>query len=185
MDANTNYYIRIRSCSEIASPSKWVYPENTSFKTKTEQLIEDISTITGSTAIITWKKNQSVTHFLLTNTETSAVTNIPITSEMNAKGSYQLTELAASTAYTIGIYNTVSGEEILRGEKSFQTTENFPDGYTPVYLTADDDPNEVLAAQSGNIVLVVPHSTTITFNKAVIVPETITSIVFLGSKWRS
>lgn len=40
LDANTSYYIRIRSCSETASPSKWVYPENTSFKTKTEQLIE-------------------------------------------------------------------------------------------------------------------------------------------------
>ena len=181
LDANTSYYIRIRSCSETASPSKWVYPENTSFKTKTEQLIEEISTITGSTAIITWKKNQSVTHFLLTNTETSAVTNIPISSEMNAEGSYQLTGLAASTTYTIGIYNTVNGEDILRGEKSFQTTENFPDGYTPVYLTAADDPNEVLAAQSGNVVLVVPHSTAITFSKTVIVPEAVTSIVFWGA----
>ncbi|MEY8686811.1 DUF5123 domain-containing protein [Bacteroides sp. AN502(2024)] len=152
-----------------------------SFKTKTEQLIEDISTITGSTAIITWKKNQSVTHFLLTNTETSAVTNIPITSEMNTKGSYQLTDLIASTAYTIGIYNTVNGEEILRGEKSFQTTENFPEGYTPVYLTATDDPNELLATQSGNVVLVVPHSTAITFSKTIIVPEAITSIVFWGA----
>lgn len=177
LDANTSYYIRIRSCSETASPSKWVYPENTSFKTKTEQLINDISTITGSTAIITWKKNQAVTHFLLTNTETSAVRNIPITTEMNAAGSYQLTELEASTSYTIGIYNS----EVLRGEKSFQTTENFPDGYTPVYLTAADDPNEVLAAQSGNIVLVVPHSTPISFSKTVIVPESITSIVFWGA----
>lgn len=68
-----------------------------------------------------------------------------------------------------------------RGEKSFQTTENFPDGYTPVYLTAADDPNEVLAAQSGNVVLVVPHSTAITFSKTVIVPEAVTSIVFWGA----
>lgn len=181
LDANTSYYIRIRSCSETASPSKWVYPENTSFKTKTEQLIEEISTITGSTAIITWKKNQSVTHFLLTNTETSAVTNIPISAEMNAEGSYQLTGLAASTTYTIGIYNTVNGEDVLRGEKSFQTTENFPDGYTPVYLTAADDPNEVLAAQSGKIVFVIPHSTAIDFNEKVTIPSSITSIIFWGA----
>nr|WP_294477833.1 DUF5123 domain-containing protein [uncultured Bacteroides sp.] len=181
LDANTSYYVRIRSCSETASPSKWVYPENTSFKTKTEQLINDISTITGSTAIVTWKKNQTVTHFLLTNTETSAVRNIPITAEMSAAGSYQLTELEASTSYTIGIYNTVGSNEVLRGEKSFQTTENFPAGYTPVYLNAADDPNEILAVQSGNIVLVVPHSTPISFSKTVIVPESITSIVFWGA----
>lgn len=46
LEEQTTYYLRLRSCSESAQPSKWCTLEDGTFTTKSEQIIESSSNVT-------------------------------------------------------------------------------------------------------------------------------------------
>lgn len=174
----TQYSVRIKAVSDKGIPES-EYAAVT-FKTKAEQILNEVSAITGTNAVISWNPAATFDRILITtgtgDNPTVVVDRAPTTEEL-AAGQIKLTDLTPATNYTVSV--TLNG--LPKGQRNFSTTENFPEGYTVVNYEAGNDINELLAAQSGDVVLVIPHSTEITFTETVIIPENINSIVFWGA----
>ena len=124
LEEQTTYYLRLRSCSESAQPSKWCTLEDGTFTTKSEQIIEGSSNVTSKNATIRWTAGVDVTHFLIESAE--GETRRDITADEKNAGQATLTGLKAATAYKVSIYNN----QKLRGNCKFETTEDYPEGYT-------------------------------------------------------
>lgn len=145
------------------------------FKTKTEQILNEVTGVTGKSAVISWEAGLQVNKVVISGNGNSV--ERALTAEEVAAGKVTLTDLVASTDYQVTIWL----DDTQRGKRSFSTTENYPDGYTVMNLTATDNVNEVLLAAEGDVVLVIPYSVDLEFTETVTIPESVTSIIFWGA----
>ena len=175
LEEQTTYYLRLRSCSESAQPSKWCTLEDGTFTTKSEQIIESSSNVTSKNATIHWTAGVDVTHFLIESTEEE--TRRDITANEKNAGQATLTGLKAATTYKVSIYNN----QKLRGNCKFETTEDFPEGYNIANLKEGDDIDAVLAEQQGDVVLVFPAGSTFERTEKLSIPASVNAIIFWGA----
>ena len=175
LEEQTTYYLRLRSYSESAQPSKWCTLEDGTFTTKSEQIIESSSNVTSKNATIHWTAGVDVTHFLIESTE--GETRRDITANEKNAGQATLTGLKAATTYKVSIYNN----QKLRGNCKFETTEDFPEEYTIANLKEGDDIDAVLAEQQGDVVLVFPAGSTFERTEKLSIPASVNAIIFWGA----
>ncbi|MGI6232223.1 MAG: DUF5123 domain-containing protein [Prevotella sp.] len=107
---DTKYYMRMRSIADGKTSSKWVYYEsgsgNAYFKTKAEQIFEDVTSDDYDDSYITvrWDSTKTVTSLTISQ-DGEVVDSVILTDEQKTAGTYTFTNLTASTTYEINIYN--------------------------------------------------------------------------------
>lgn len=175
----TEYSLRIKAVSDKGIPESEY--STLTFKTKSEQILNEVAAITGSSALISWEPGLEVNKITLVKGEETG-TSRALTDEEIAAGEVNLTGLSASTSYTV----LISLNDVVRGKRTFNTTENFPEGYTVVNLKADDGFKDILANQTGRVVLVLPIGSEFklkgeTADPDHLIPAQITSIIFWGA----
>lgn len=151
LTGTTKYYIRILSRSNSGKSSTWKYPENYSFTTKAEQIIMGVTPY-SRTADVTFTAGKQIDAAYVYH-DGDSVRQAVSSAEVQA-GALTLTNLEPSTSYTLKLWNG----NTVRGSYSFRTTEAYPDGYTVITLSADDNLNDVLAnATADQVVIVFPQ----------------------------
>lgn len=132
---DTKYYLRIKAMAENKNDSKWsYYMDGDSFKTKAEQIFNDVSDADRfeDRIRLSWIPGAEVTHIVYgINGENGARVDLSETDKQ--AGEITITGLAASTSYTFIIYNG----EVKRGSVTTTTTAAMPDGDYKIELTAD------------------------------------------------
>lgn len=172
---STRYSVRIKALSNAGiKESEWA---TYTFKTKSEQILDDVSALGSSSATLTWDSKSKVDSYVLYEGGSTTGTKHALTEAEIAEGKLVLTGLKEATQYRV----VVLLGTITRGSRTFTTTENFPEGYTIVTLAEGDDLDAVLAAQSGNIVLVLPSGGDIVRTEALTIPDAISSLIFWGA----
>lgn len=172
---NTRYSVRIKAFSnQNIKESEWA---TYTFKTKSEQILNEVTEITGSSAVLTWNSEMEVdTYTLYEGGGTTGGIKHSLTAEEIVSGRLKLTNLKEATTYRV----LISLGEVVRGTRTFTTTESFPEDHTIVTLAEGDDFTTVLAAQTGKVVIVFPKESD-TQISAVTIPSAVTSIVFWGA----
>ena len=131
--SETDYYLRIRAIAAGKTPSKWVYYTTSSgnkyFTTKGEQIMNDVADTdrTENSIRVTWEPGATVTHLLVHQVgdeENANDRQIDLDDAAKAAGEYTVTDLAASTAYVITIWNGLSK----RGNVTASTSAEAPKG---------------------------------------------------------
>lgn len=136
LDGETKYYLRVKTMSENHSESKWVYyKDGESFKTKAEQIFDEVSAddYTDSQVTLRWNSPaDSVTNIIISNgTET---TDYVLTDDDKANMSHTFTGLSQLTTYTFTIYNG----EAKRGSRTVTTTAAPPSASYTEYIGSDE-----------------------------------------------
>lgn len=139
----TDYYLRMRAIAEGKNPSKWVYYTTSSgqkyFTTKGEQIMNPVTSadVTASTIRASWEAGAEVTHLLvhqIGDEENANDKTITLDDAAKTAGEYKVTDLRASTAYEISLWNG-KGK---RGSISASTSAEMPTtDYTKI-LSADE-----------------------------------------------
>ncbi|WP_071147054.1 DUF5123 domain-containing protein [Bacteroides ihuae] len=179
LDSATKYYIRIRSCSETLTNSKWGYYEKYAFSTKSEQIMSSVAAAdkTSSTVTLRWEAGKAVTSLKLLSGEI-VVQTIALTAEDIANGSLTVTALSPQTAYTASIYNG----EAKRGSVNFETYPDVPTSDKMIYLSAGDSINQTLfdgLASYSSATLAIPAGVLFANNDGLTIPDGL-SVNFFG-----
>lgn len=130
LDGDTKYYMRIKTMSDTKQESKWVYyKDGESFKTKAEQIFNELSLsdISDSSIRLSWAAGSEVTDIAQISSRTDGTKDtlkIALDETAKANAEYLVTGLTASTTYTFVIYNG----DIKRGTISATTSAAMPDG---------------------------------------------------------
>ena len=134
LNNSTKYYIRVKACSMDKSDSNWAYPEKFFFTTKSENILNAITTADKGEDYITmsWDASLAVTHVssqeILGTSESGETIHgeeiiQELTAENKADGNVTISGLKASTGYLLSIYNN----ETVRGTRVATTTMALPD----------------------------------------------------------
>ncbi len=138
--SNTYYFLRMKSVAKDNTPeSKWAYFKNNnyrSFKTKSEQILNDITSRDRGEDFITlsWNPELTVTHIIYFAGEAGNETRIDLTTEDKEAGTYTISGLTPATSYTFQIWNSISN----RGTRIVSTTNPAPSANIRKYLYAGD-----------------------------------------------
>lgn len=147
--SETDYYLRIRAIAAGKTPSKWVYYTNSSgnkyFTTKGEQIMNDVADTdrTENSIRVTWEPGATVTHLLVHQVgdeENANDRQIDLDDAAKAAGEYTVTDLTASTAYVITIWNGPSK----RGNVTASTSAEAPKGDYEYTLQDGENISQVL-----------------------------------------
>ena len=147
--SETDYYLRIRAIAAGKTPSKWVYYTTSSgnkyFTTKGEQIMNDVADTdrTENSIRVTWEPGATVTHLLVHQVgdeENANDRQIDLDDAAKAAGEYTVTDLAASTAYVITIWNGLSK----RGNVTASTSAEAPKGDYEYTLQDGENISQVL-----------------------------------------
>lgn len=186
LDSNSKYFIRIKAMSSVTAESKWTYLDKYSFKTKAEQILDEVANVTGNAAVLSWDSSLAVTHLTISKDGEEGEQEIVLTDADKSAGSYKLTGLEAKTTYAVSIWNG----DVQRGTLKFTTTEAYPDGYDVVTVESTNDlndlftnPDKYIADNNGNMVIVFPKGSSISMlgeENQLTVPATLKSIIFWG-----
>lgn len=180
LDNSTKYFIRIKSMAS-EKESIWAYPEGYYFKTKSEQIMKDVSlsNITSNAATLYWTAGSKVTHMdLLKGKE--FIRKIDLSSEEIAAGSIRIEGLEELSQYSVNLYNG----EVKRGYAYFRTYRNIPQGDKVINLTANDSLNNTLfktMAEAGyrDITITLPKNSSFYNTGKISIPENM-SVTFFG-----
>lgn len=182
LEGTTKYFLRMRTLGENGKVSKWKYLAKYSFRTKSEQIISNIVPASRSAKVYFNAAKTIDRAFVYKDEDSVKIDNENIDFE---NGEINVTGLKANTTYRVKLWN---GENC-RGNMSFKTTEDFPEGYDVINLSINDDLNEILATSSNSKVVILmpqgmeyfmPKGTDGTYTTPVI-PENITSVYFWGA----
>lgn len=183
LEGSTKYFLRMRTLGENGKVSNWKYLAKYSFKTKSEQIITGI--VPGPrTATVYFNGAKAIDRaFYYKSSEDSVrIDDAAIDTE---NGVINITGLKANTTYRVKLWN---GENC-RGNMSFKTTEDFPEGYDVISISAGDDLNAILAGAANDKVVILmaqgleyfmPKAADGTYTTPVI-PANITSVYFWGA----
>ncbi len=181
LDSSSKYYIRIRSCSESMSESKWAYYEDFFFKTKSEQIMSSVTSAdkTSSSATLRWTAGKTVSSLEVV-VGGSIVQTITLTSDDVANGYVTIKGLSPETTYTANLYNG----ETKRGYVTFETYPEVPEADKIVYLVAGDSINQTMfdefaTASYSSVTLAIPAGTLFSNNSGLSIPDGL-SINFFG-----
>lgn len=190
LQGETKYFLRIKSMSSAKADSKWTYLEKYSFKTSAEQILNEVASITGESAVLSWTEGAEVTLLKLAedkdDVEAVDTTYIDLDAAAVAASSYTLTGLSPKTKYSVSIYNG----NVKRGTRTFTTTESYPAGYDIVNVTdaemLDDvfsNPTNYIQDNGGNVVLVFANGSTTDYmgeSLELTIPAELKSVIFWG-----
>ncbi len=138
LNGETNYYLRIKSVSDLKPNSKWVYYKTGSgrgyFKTKAEQIFYPVtsSDIEDGRLHLSWKAGSDVTKIAVSAND-EEVQCITLTADQRANGECDILGLAPTTTFTIEIYN----DDVRRGTLTVTTPAAMPAADYKYYLAAD------------------------------------------------
>lgn len=190
LQGETKYFLRIKSMSSAKADSKWTYLEKYSFKTSAEQILNEVASITGESAVLSWTEGAEVTLLKLAedkdDVEEVDTTYINLDAAAVAASSYTLTGLSPKTKYSVSIYNG----NVKRGTRTFTTTESYPAGYDIVNVTDAEMLNDVFSnpanyiqENGGNVVLVFANGSTTDYmgeSMELTIPAEFKSVIFWG-----
>lgn len=131
---STKYFIRIKSCSNSGKGSNWKYLEDYSFKTKDEQIFNNVTDADRfeDHIVLSWLAGASVTNIVVTK-DGETVQDRILTDEEIMEGKATVTGLSPASSYTFTIYNG----NAKRGSVSASTTAAMPAGDYKVQLPSD------------------------------------------------
>ena len=190
LQGETKYFLRMKSMSSVKADSKWTYLEKYSFKTSAEQILNEVASITGESAVLSWTEGAEVTSLKLAeakdDVEEVDTTYIELDAAAVAASSYTLTGLTPKTKYSVSIYNG----DVKRGTRTFTTTESYPAGYDIVNVSDADMLNDIFANPAnyiqdngGNVVLVFANGSTTDYmgeSMELTIPADFKSVIFWG-----
>lgn len=186
LDSDSKYFIRIKAMSSVKAESKWTYLDKYSFKTKAEQILNDVANVTGHTAELSWDSSLTVTHLTLGKDGEEEEREIVLADADKSIGTYKLTGLEAKTTYVVSIWNN----DVQRGTLKFTTTEAYPDGYDVVTVESTEtlndiftNPDKYIGENDGNLVIVFPKGSSISMlgeENQLTVPAALKSVIFWG-----
>lgn len=134
LDSDSYYYLRIKGMSSTNESNWTYYDDGNSFKTKAEQIFNDIENADrAETSVrLSWEPGLSVTTIEVREgtSEGTVIQTIPLDDAAKAAGEYTVTGLTPSTAYTFIIYNN----DIKRGTVATTTPAEMPAGDYKVEL---------------------------------------------------
>lgn len=150
----TRYSARLKALSSTNEQpeSKW---DLITFATRSEQIFKNVlsSEKTDMSVILRWDASGAgVTHIMMTNTIDNTTKREDLTAADKAASMKLIEGLNGSTTYTADIYNN----DNKRGSITFRTNESVPSEGKVIRLTGTENLNELLAAESGDITLVMP-----------------------------
>lgn len=190
LQGETKYFLRIKSMSSAKADSKWTYLEKYSFKTSAEQILNEVASITGESAVLSWTEGAEVTLLKLAedkdDVEAVDTTYIDLDAAAVAASSYTLTGLSPKTKYSVSIYNG----NVKRGTRTFTTTESYPAGYDIINVTDAEmlndvfsNPTNYIQDNGGNVVLVFANGSTTDYmgeSLELTIPAELKSVIFWG-----
>lgn len=190
LQGETKYFLRIKSMSSAKADSKWTYLEKYSFKTSAEQILNEVASITGESAVLSWTEGAEVTLLKLAedkdDVEEVDTTYIDLDAAAVAASSYTLTGLSPKTKYSVSIYNG----NVKRGTRTFTTTESYPAGYDIINVTDAEmlndvfsNPTNYIQDNGGNVVLVFANGSTTDYmgeSLELTIPAELKSVIFWG-----
>lgn len=190
LQGETKYFLRIKSMSSAKADSKWTYLEKYSFKTSAEQILNEVASITGESAVLSWTEGAEVTLLKLAedkdDVEEVDTTYIELDAAAVAASSYTLTGLSPKTKYSVSIYNG----NVKRGTRTFTTTESYPAGYDIINVTDAEmlndvfsNPTNYIQENGGNVVLVFANGSTTDYmgeSMELTIPTEFKSVIFWG-----
>lgn len=182
LDSDSKYFIRIKAMSTTKSESKWTYLEKKSFNTKSEQIMNPVTSQdkTSSTVRLSWEAGAAVTKIELLKGSTIIRTETLGATEI-AAGEITFTGLEAGTFYVANLYNN----DIRRGYAMFSTFAEAPSADVVIYLNETDVIDQAylddLAVQhpGKSITLAMASEATYTIEEKLTIPNNM-SINFFG-----
>ena len=171
LDSSTKYYLRLKAMSGNTPESKWSYLSDYSFKTKSEQIFEEISTadLTENSVVLHWLANAEVTKLeILKGEEVKVTKDLTNDNEAVTNGTITIDGLEAQTNYTAKIYK----DNVVRGTIGFTTFAAVPSADLVYRMTADENlSNELLAeitaqCEGTSITIAMPAGTTNKYGEA-------------------
>ena len=137
LDNDSKYYLRVKSMSDNATESKWVYyKDGQSFKTKAEQLFNEVSAsdLFDDHVNLSWTPGAEVTHITMVNTADATIkSKHELTDEEKAAGKISCKNLTGNTTYVFTIYNG----DVKRGQLTITTPAPMPAADYKVTLDGD------------------------------------------------
>lgn len=150
----TRYSARLKAVSTVGEipESKW---DLLTFVTRSEQIFRNVTVNekTDVSVVLRWDAAGSgVTHIMMTNTQTNTSSRIDLTADDKAASMKLIEGLEGSTTYMAEIFNN----DNKRGTITFRTNESVPSEGKVIRLTGNENLNVLLAAESGDLTLVLP-----------------------------
>ena len=136
LDGDSKYYMRVKSMSNTANDSKWVYyKKGQSFKTKAEQIFNDVaaSDLFDDHVKLNWTPGAEVTHITIEQSGTEAKKKIDLSDEIKQQGRAVVSGLTGNTTYIITIYNN----DVKRGQLTITTPAPMPSADYKITLGGD------------------------------------------------
>lgn len=179
LSPDTKYFLRIKAMSSAKAESKWSYYTDKSFKTKTEQIINDYDAVWNGISL-KWTANAVVDRLEITDDSGAVVQTITLSAADIAAGSYSVEGLTPLTSYQVVLYNGTAK----RGVVDFTTPAKVPDAEQVIYLAATDSLNntlleEVAAAGKKSVTLALPAGSAYYNASTLTIPDGL-SVNFFG-----
>lgn len=137
LDGDTKYYMRVKAMSSTSNESKWVYyKDGSSFKTKAEQLFNELTTadLFEDHVNFSWTPGATVTHITIVNAANPEdESKYELTAEEIAAGKATYNNVKPTTTYTVTLYNN----DVKRGQLQFTTPAAMPSADYKYSLASD------------------------------------------------
>ena len=180
LEAETTYYLRLRSMNDEGKTSKWVYLEDKSFTTKAEQIISKV-TPKAKSALVEFGENKDLSNvtriawYHVSNGEEAEEGSVDINgSDLATTKSFNIEGLKANYSYTVRVF---AGDK-KRGELKFRTTEELPENYEYLNWDANTTIADLLSsATQSDVVIIFPQGAKIDEGSTT-VPSNIKNIYF-------
>lgn len=184
LEAETTYYLRLRSTNDEGKVSKWVYLDDKSFTTKAEQIIT-LVTPKATTALVEFNENKSLNNvsriawYHVSDGQKTEEGSVDVNgTELSSNKSYTIEGLKPNYSYTVRVF---AGEK-KRGEYKFRTTEQLPEGYEQLEWNENTTITDVLSsATQQDVVVLFPQGAKID-EGSITIPSNIKNIYFWGKE---
>lgn len=137
LDDDSKYYMRVKAMSSTANESKWVYyKDGSSFKTKAEQLFNELTTadLFEDHVNFSWTPGATVTHITIVNAaDPEDKSKHELTADQIAAGKVTYSNVKPTTTYIATLYNN----EAKRGQLQFTTPAAMPSANYKYTLPSD------------------------------------------------
>ena len=137
LDGDSKYYMRVKAMSSTSNESKWVYyKDGSSFKTKAEQLFNELTTadLFEDHVNFSWTPGATVTHITIVNAaDPEDKSKHELTADQIAAGKVTYSNVKPTTTYIATLYNN----EAKRGQLQFTTPAAMPSANYKYTLPSD------------------------------------------------
>lgn len=137
LDGDSKYFMRVKAMSSTSNESKWVYyKDGSSFKTKAEQLFNQLTAadLFEDHVNFSWTPGATVTHITIVNAaDPEDKSKHELTAEEIAAGKVTYKNVKPTTSYVVTLYNN----DVKRGQLQFTTPAAMPSANFKYSLASD------------------------------------------------